>query len=361
MKLGSSIEMAVRRLMWGRFSTCGRFSIGLPTSVPEPPGRVTNPPQVENLPHIGRRARHIRVTWLLPVTLGCLVRIAPAQTPACQPVAADQVVGKDLAAALPAFRSLPPDLLLANLPPPGSRRTFHAPELLGIAKRYAIALDAPADVCFEWPVHPLDRNRVLEAMRQALGIPDAHIEIADLSLIPVPPGVLDFPPDRLGTPARPDLLGPVLWRGDVVYGGNHRFAVWARVRVSAPCNRLLAAESLKAGTPLKARQLRTSSGQCSPGAVRSSLTLDQVVGMSLRRPVASGAEIVSGLLAAPKEVNRGDPVSVQVFSGATHLEFVGKAESAGSTGEVIAVRNTASNRIFQARVDGRGKAVVEIP
>ena len=42
--------------LWGRFSTCGRFSIGLPTSVQEPPRRVENPPQVENLPHIRRLA-----------------------------------------------------------------------------------------------------------------------------------------------------------------------------------------------------------------------------------------------------------------------------------------------------------------
>jgi hypothetical protein len=33
------------------------ISIGLPTSVQLPPRRVTNPPQVENLPHKGPRAR----------------------------------------------------------------------------------------------------------------------------------------------------------------------------------------------------------------------------------------------------------------------------------------------------------------
>ena len=38
--------------MWGGLATCGRLTIGLPGSVQEPPRRVTNPPQVENLPHI---------------------------------------------------------------------------------------------------------------------------------------------------------------------------------------------------------------------------------------------------------------------------------------------------------------------
>jgi flagella basal body P-ring formation protein FlgA len=304
---------------------------------------------------------HNRTAFLLPFALCCLVRFAPAQTPACQPVAADQVLGKDLAAALPAFAALPPDTLLANMPPPGSRRIFHWPELAAIAKRYAIELEAPGEVCFEWPLQPLDRNRVLNAMRTALGISEAQIEIADLSLVPAPPGQLDFPRERLGTPAGSNPREPVLWRGDVVYGDSHRFPVWARVRISAPCNRVVAAENLKTGQPLKAGQIRVSSAQCFPAAARSGLKLEQVVGMSLRRPVASGAEIVAGLLAAPKDVNRGDPVSIEVFSGAAHLEFVGKAETAGSAGELIAVRNPTSNRIFRARVDGKGKAVVEVP
>jgi hypothetical protein len=38
--------------LWGRFSTCGRFSIGLGGRVQMPPRRVENPPQVANLPHI---------------------------------------------------------------------------------------------------------------------------------------------------------------------------------------------------------------------------------------------------------------------------------------------------------------------
>jgi flagella basal body P-ring formation protein FlgA len=290
-----------------------------------------------------------------------LARFAHAQTPACQTLAADEILGKDLAAAVPAFGALPPDLPLATMPPPGSRHTFHTPELLSIAKRYSISLDAPPEVCFEWPLHPLDRDRALESMRQSLGNPEAHIEIAELILTPVPPGPLDFPRDRLGTPARPDLRDPVLWRGDVVYGSNHRFAIWARVRILAPCNTFLATENLKAGIALKDGQIRMSSGQCFPAATRPTLTLGQVVGMSLRRPVASGTEIVPDLLVPPKDINRGDPVSVQVFSGAAHLEFVGKAESAGSVGELIAVRNPISNRVFLARVDGKGKAVVDIP
>jgi len=298
---------------------------------------------------------------LVLFALCSLARFAPAQTPACQPIAADQVLGKDLAAALPAFRALPPEILLGNVPPPGSSRIFHAPELVGIAKRYSIGIQDSPEVCFEWPLHRLDRDRVLEAMRQTLGISDARIEIADLSLTPAPPGQLDFPRDHLGTPAGAGLHAPVLWRGDVVYGENHRFPVWARVRLGVPCDRLLAAENLKAGQPLQAGQLRASAAQCFPSPDRIVLTIEKVLGMSLRRPIASGSEILPGLLAGPSDINRGDSVAVHVFSGAAHLEFTGKAETAGSAGDFIAVRNPSSNRVFRARVDGKGTAVVDVP
>jgi flagella basal body P-ring formation protein FlgA len=293
-------------------------------------------------------------------TLCLFARFAPAQTAACQPIAADQILGKDVAAALPVLAALPPDLLLSNLPPPGSKRIFHVPELLSIAKRYNIPLETPPEVCFEWPLQPLDRNRVVEAMRQSLGIPNARIEIAELSLTPAPPGQLDFPRDHLGTQAARSLRIPVLWRGDVLYGASHRFAIWARVRIAAPCEQVVAAENLKAGQRLEARQLRATTAECFPIAAGAAPTLSQMVGMSVRRPVAAGAEILPDNLAGPKEVNRGDSVSIQVFSGAARLEFVGKAETAGSTGDLIAVRNPSSNRIFQARVNGKGKAVVEV-
>jgi flagella basal body P-ring formation protein FlgA len=300
-------------------------------------------------------------TLLVLFALGCSARFAPAQTPACQPIAADQVIGRDLAAALPAFHALPPDILLANVPPPGSKRILHPPELLSIAKRYSIELETPSDVCFEWPLARLDRDRVLEAMRQSLAIPDARIELADLSLVPAPPGRIEFPTDRLGTPAAAGLRTPVLWRGDVVYGADHRFAIWARVRISAPCTRIVAAENIAAGQPVEARQVHAAAAECFPMAARLTLTIEQVVGTRLRRPVSMGAELVPDLLATPKDVNRGDSVAVEVLSGAAHLEFTGKAETAGSTGDFIAVRNLSSNRIFQARVNGKGKAVVEIP
>jgi flagella basal body P-ring formation protein FlgA len=61
----------------------------------------------------------------------------------------------------------------------------------------------------------------------------------------------------------------------------------------------------------------------------------------------------------PPDVNRGDMVEVEVRSGAAHLAFTGKAETAGRSGDTIAIRNLSSNKVFQARVDGKGRAFLD--
>ncbi|SPE23287.1 SAF domain [Candidatus Sulfopaludibacter sp. SbA3] len=269
-------------------------------------------------------------------------------------------MGTHLAAALPEFRALPPDTLLGTMPPPGSRRTFHAAELGALAQRYGIRLDEPQDVCFEWAMAPLEHDQIVQAMRNALQDPDARIEIAETILNPVPRGRLEFPREMLGSPASPAQKDPVLWRGSVVYGGDHRYPVWTRVRVRVACDRLIATEALKPGQRVDARQMRMEHGECFPaprGAVPALAA--SAAGLVPVRAIAAGAEIHPELLVPPNDVNRGDTVQVEVHSGATRLKFTAKAESGGRSGDFIAVRNPSSNRIFRARVEGKDSVLVE--
>ena len=285
-------------------------------------------------------------------------RFAPALEPVCTPVEGDRILGQHLAVALPEFRGIPPEALLGNTPPPGERRTFHAPELASIAQRYSIQVDAPKDVCFEWPMESLDHDRILTAMRGSLQAPDARIEIAETSVFPVPRGRLEFPRETLGKPALPAQKDPVLWRGEVVYGGDHRYPVWAKVWVKAPCERFVAAEAVKPGLPIEARQVRIERAECfpeMPGAGEAPLSL---VGLVSARPIAAGAEIRPALLASPNDVNRGDAVHVEVRGGAVRLAFTAKAETGGRSGDFVAVRNPSSNKIFRARVEGKDSVLV---
>ena len=294
------------------------------------------------------------------IALGCLVRFAPAQEPACKQVEGDRILGKHLAGALPAFHVIPAETLLGNMPPPGSKRTFHASELASLAQRYSIRLDSLDDVCFEWPMESLDRGRVLQAMRESLKGSDARIDITETSLNLVPRGRLEFPLETLGRPALATQKDPALWRGEVVYGDDHRYAVWAKVRVKVSCERIIAMEALRLGQPIDPQQFRVEQTECFPsldGPARVSTA--SLLGMVPARAIAAGSEIRPSFLTRPNDVNRGDAVHVEVLSGAAHLAFVAKAESGGRSGDFIAVRNPSSNRVFRARVKDKDQVVVQ--
>jgi len=290
-----------------------------------------------------------------------LCSIAPrvwAQAPACTPLRDDSILAKDLGAVIPVFRQIPSDTLLGSTPLPGSQHTFHHSELESLAQRYALRLDADASACFERAMEPLDRNHVLEAMRAALQLPGARIELAEISLYPVPVGRIEFGTDRLGAPASRDQRAPVLWRGDVVYGKDHRFAIWARARILARCNMVVAVENLRPGRMIEPSQLRVSVEEGFPIPPKQQLSMDQVVGMAPLRPIAAGSVLRPDLIARPNDVSRGDLVEIEVRSGAARLVLTARAESGGRNGETIAVRNLESNKIFNAQVAGKGKAIV---
>jgi flagella basal body P-ring formation protein FlgA len=284
---------------------------------------------------------------------------APAQEASCHPVEGDRILARDIAAALPEFRTAPPEALAGQAPLPGSRRVFHGPELRALAHRFGIALSSPEDICFEWPTQPLDRARAIAAMRESLAVAGAKIEIKDAISDRVPKGAIEFPIAGLGTPSPTGPSTPVMWRGDVVYGDSHRFAIWARVELASPCQKLTAAESLKAGRPIDARQIRVTTGTCFPVAGKELPSLAQLTGMSPIHSISAGTELRPELLAPPNEINRGDAVHIEVRSGAARVVLTARALNGGRSGDTISVRNPESNKTFQARVTGKGTAIVE--
>jgi flagella basal body P-ring formation protein FlgA len=294
------------------------------------------------------------------IALFCVVRFTPAQLLACKPVEGDRILGEHLAAALPEFRALPPETLLGSMPPPGSKRTFRASELASLARRYSIRLDSTADVCFEWPMESLDRGHILQAMRESLPDSGARIDITETSLSLVPRGRLEFPLATLGKPALDTQKDPALWRGDVVYGGDRRYAVWAKVRVTVPCERMIAQEALKAGQPINPQAVVVERGECFPSLDRSGKTAPaSLLGMVPARAIAAGSQIRPEFLTRPNDVNRGDAVRVEVQSGAARLALVAQAESGGRSGDFITVRNPSSNKTFRARIKDKGQVVVQ--
>jgi flagella basal body P-ring formation protein FlgA len=272
----------------------------------------------------------------------------------CYPVSSDRIYARDLAAAAPAFTSLSPDIELGYSPAPGLQRVFHAAELRHIAQVNHLTIDSPADVCFAWRTAVPGREDMLAGMKDALKGRIARIEIIEQSLTSAPVGKPVFP--------LAGLCGfsteSVIWRGYVEYGTNHRFAIWARVRVSVTETRLVATETLSAGEPIRASQLKSETYD-GPLARQETVTdLKSAVGMITRFDISSGTVLLQNMLDKPKDVERGDTVNVIAEYGAARIETQGVAEQAGRIGAVITVHNSKTGRKFRARVQDKDKVLV---
>jgi flagella basal body P-ring formation protein FlgA len=278
----------------------------------------------------------------------------------CLPVEHDPIVAADLAASQPAFGRLPASTPVTAAPGPGVRRVFRPLELQSFARSHSLELGSVEDLCFEWPMEVPDRTRLFDAMALALPFPDTHIEILDASQYPAPRGKVEFRREDLGAAALPDAPAPVVWRGNVLYNGNQRFAIWARVRVTARVPRLVAAESIRRGRPVSASLVRVESSPVFPGPSDLAASIAQVDGLIALRNIPAGAEIHLRQLEGPLDIHRGDVVEIEVQSGLTRVATTGKAEMDGRLGDLINIRNLHSNRLFQARVAGKDKASVVI-
>ena len=292
------------------------------------------------------------------VGLGFTMFCAHAQVN-CLPVEGDQILVGDLARTAPAFAAVSPTIPIAPSPLPGGTRVFSSAELQALGSRFSVRVGATADICFRLNTGPLSRESVLVAMRDALQIPDAEVQLVEMSPFPVPHGRVEFLRERLSTPPSATQNIPVLWRGDVVYAGSRRYAIWAKVRITAATTRATAIENLKPGMTINSGQFRIEQVDAFP-PLKPRIAVDKISGLVVRRLVPIGAQITNDDLAVPSDVARGDAVHIEVKIGGAHLAFSARAESAGRVGELITVRNPESKRAFSARVQGKDTAVVEL-
>jgi flagella basal body P-ring formation protein FlgA len=84
------------------------------------------------------------------------------------------------------------------------------------------------------------------------------------------------------------------------------------------------------------------------------------VGRAAVRTIQAGVPLYASMLVAPREVERGDKVSVEVSSGAATLVFDALAESSGRAGESIVVRNPENGRRLKVRVEAPGKVSMKV-
>jgi flagella basal body P-ring formation protein FlgA len=266
----------------------------------------------------------------------------------------DQILVRDLAPSFPSLASAAGDAPVALAPAPGVARVFRTAELRALAVRLNLPAPPPdqPEICVTRPVAAPDPARLLAAMRKEM--PEATIEILEFSRQPIPEGEIEFPARQLRRGA-----GGALWLGYVHYGGNHRFTIWAKVKVLVTVERVLAVGDLASGQPIQAAQLTAQTLQEYPSSEPFARSIDEVAGKWPRLPIRAGMAIRTDLLENPRDIVRGDTVRVEVRNGAAHLELEATAEASGAFGEIIPVLNPISKKRFPARVEGKGRVSVD--
>jgi flagella basal body P-ring formation protein FlgA len=271
----------------------------------------------------------------------------------CVSVTGPDITAADLAKAEPVFTPADPSAHVAYAPTPGVRRIMHAAEARQLLQRLDVTSDAPlSEACFERPLSPLSIDAVTAAMRKSLG-PEARLKVADLSAFPVPAGELVFPLEDLGQP-------PVeLWRGYVLYDGVKQFRVWAHVKVSVSARHLIALEDLKPGVPIKLSQLAFRSVDEFPQKRMTPASLEHLDGALPRRFIPANSPVWSDSINPPLDVTKGDRVAVTVNSGLAKISIDAEAATSGRRGDLIALKNLESGKLFRGRIDAPGRVALE--
>jgi flagellar basal body P-ring formation protein FlgA len=280
---------------------------------------------------------------------------------ACIAVSSDRIVAGDLAPVAPLFQTLDTAALIGFSPLPGTQRILTKRELTAIALRHHLVISGDndiRDVCVERDVHSLSGEDVKSALVSALGGLQANIELIEWSSQVLPVGRLEFMPAGLSKPPIASPESPVVWRGKLIYDGRRSASVWAKVRIAAERTIFTAAESIPAGSAIRADQVKSAKVKRFPFAASSLDSLDAIAGKIARQSILAGHEFVPTALEDPKEVNKGDQVHVSVVDGAASLSLSAVAGSSGKKGDTILIHNPATGRNFRAVVEEKGQVIV---
>ena len=276
----------------------------------------------------------------------------------CIQVPADKIAARDLAEAVPGFGSLDPETIIGFAPLPGVERILSSRELRLFAERHGLEPQAMPGVCVKRAVQVINRSELSAALASALGLPDAHLEILDYSKQAAPPGKLDFPVAGLNKPPADSPETAVIWRGRLIYDGARSLPVWAKVKITVSGSAAFAAEQIPAGTTIRAEQVKIARMEQFPFSGPGLDSVSQVAGRSARRTIPAGQMITSESLTQPRDVLPGDTVRVHVVDGSATLSLDAVAQSTGSKGDTVMVRNPATGKSFRGVVEDKGKVLV---
>lgn len=87
-------------------------------------------------------------------------------------------------------------------------------------------------------------------------------------------------------------------------------------------------------------------------------TLEETIGMGVKRPITPGKAILVQQLEQPMLIRRGEAVIINAKSGELAVKMTGTAMTDGRRGELIRIKNRTSSRIVDGRVIASGQVTV---
>ena len=290
-----------------------------------------------------------------------LVWFPIAALPACVPVNGERVRAGDLAQAEPVFAAVAPDKEIAFAPAPGARRIFSIRELSALAAELHVPLPTLAtDICVQSVGQVLQMSELDTALRKALDIPDAVIEILDFSKAPVPVGALEFSRTGLSSPASPASGAAVLWHGRLRYWGTRTLPVWVKVRLTVKRPVVVARVDIVPGHEIRPDQIEVVETALYALAEGSAQSVEEVAGKLTRHLIRTAQPVALNTLEQPLDVVRGDTVDVLLRNGLAVLKFPAQADSNGRKGDRIVLHNAGNGHRFQGVIDSNHSVTIDI-
>jgi flagella basal body P-ring formation protein FlgA len=283
-----------------------------------------------------------------------LMLAAALPASACSSIEHDRILGRDLAAAVPALQGLAPDSDWGPAPSPGSKRLFEVRELKRIALTAKVQADFSSGACFTWTTKPLDPEALKNAMKKAVAPRNVAIELVDHSLWPAPEGEISFPISSLSLGSD----GTALWHGYVTYSNTRRFDIWARARLTVKETHFFTTDKIASARAISLADLRSELYEGALTREEPITDAQQAVGLIARFDLPSGTLLTRRVLDYPHDVERGDTLTVTVQTGHARVEAQCIADESGRAGYTIAVHNARSGRHFRALLQAKGKAIV---
>ena len=244
-------------------------------------------------------------------------------------------------------------------PAPGGRIVVEARQLKAIARQYEVdwqPVSGADRAVLEWPGRPLKREEVLTAVRAALVARGVAVD-SDIAIPGFNPPII--PETGMSAPVVTQLdydrnLGRFTAVLSITADGMDSISVRLAGEVADVVVLPVAVNRLSAGAIVGPDDVRMTPVHVN--AVHADVARDSaaVIGMQLKRQLQAGVPIAVSELMAPTQINRGEPVRLQLEVAGLSLTGQGMALESGAIGELIRVRNVSSQAVLETEVVGPG-------